>query len=544
MIVFRNINPIEVNESEGRVIVEIDPIASEITEPTELEISTTNGSAIGTVFNELGVGVDFSPVASSIVTIDPQDPDSLTLAIGITDDEIAEPDEDFQLQVTSLADGNLNGTATVEIIDNDSDEETDDSLVVDRLLPQITIDNVEQLEGDNGSTDFEFTVSLSESSTEAIAVDYTTINGTGESQDRIENNSAIDLADYIPTNGTLEFEPGETTQTIVVEVLADSLSLAEEAPGETFSVNLSNVFNAEIETILGTGTILDDDLNDDLDAETEESQLTFLQLDDRTIIEGDEGETTTEELTVRLVDANGEPVVAEEDVTFEYSTIDITAAANVDYEFISSQFGTIVTGQSSVNIPITIIGDAAVESDETFLLTLSERETEITILDNDGSEELEIEDFRDNSVFRFFNSDTGGYFYTASETERDFVQQNLEDYVLERSSYASVNPEAENAEEIYRFYNPSTGGYFYTASEIERDAVIDNLDEFVFENIAFYAFDTQLENTIPVYRFFETNNGVHFYTADETERAFVEDNLANYNFEGIAFYALSPETDL
>lgn len=541
MIIFKNINPIEVSEGEEQIIVEIDPIASEITAPTEFEIFTTNGSAISTVFDSSGVGVDFNPIASSLVVVDPQDPDTLSFAIDITDDEIIEPDENFQFEIASLTDETLNGTATVNIVDNDGDNEIDD-LVVDRLLPQITIDSVEQLEGDGDSSEFEFTVSLSAASTEAIAVDYITVDGTGESADRLENNIAIDLADYIPVNGTLEFEPGETTQTLAVTVLADDFALANETPGETFSVSLSNAVNGEIVSIFGTGTILDDDFNQP--EEDEDGQPTFLQLDEGRIIEGDDGEITTEELTVRLVNANGEPVVAEEDITFEYSTVDVTAAADVDYQFIDSQTGTIATGQSSVNIPIAIIGDPAIEPDETFLLTLAERETEIIIIDNDSSEALDLEDFQENNVFRFFNSDTGGYLYTASDTERNFVQQNLENYILERSSYASVDSDAENAEEIYRFYNPNTGGYFYTASEIERDAVINSLDEFVYENIAFYAFDTELENTIPVYRFFETNNGVHFYTADETERAFVEDNLSNYNFEGIAFYALPPTTDL
>lgn len=545
MIVFRNPSPIEVSEGNGQIILEIDPIASEITTPAEVAIFTTNGSAVSTVFNDGTAGVDFSPIDNPSITIDPDNPDSLSFAIDLTDDAIAEPDENFQFQVTSSVEENLNGVADIIIVDNDRDDiiidEPEPDLLVEELLPQISIASVEQLEGDGGNTDFEFVVNLSEPSTEAIAVDYTTADGTAEAKARLENNQTVDLADYVPLNGTLEFEPGATERSIMVEVLADTLPLNAEAAEETFFVNLANAVNAEIEVVLGTGTILDDDLDDTDDAT--DSLLPFLSLEDKTFIEGDEGDTVAE-LRVNLVDANNEPVVAEEDLTFSYSTTDINAAADIDYEFISSQTATIPQGKSGVNIPITIIGDAIIEADEIFLVTLADRETEITILDDDSVGELEIEDFRANDVFRFLNSDTGGYLYTASEIEQDFVAQNLDNYTLEQSSFASVNPDAEEAEEIYRFYNPSTGGYFYTASEIERDAILNNLDEFVFENIGFYVFDTAIENTVPVYRFFETNNGIHFYTANENERAFVRDNLPNYNFEGIAFYALPAESNV
>lgn len=548
MIVFRNLNPIEINEGDGQIILEIDPSASGIIEETAVEISTIDASAISTSLNDDGTGIDFNAVNNLTTNIDPNNPDTLTFTIDIIDDAIAEADEEFQVQVAATDDGNLNGTATVTIKDNDR--------VIDELLPGIFITDVAQSEGNTGTTNFEFTVSLSQPSEEIITVDYATADGTGEAEDRIEDANVIDLADYTPTTGTLEFNPGETTKTITVEVLTDTNNLPAENPKETFFVNLANASNANFEQFVGTGTILDDEQDDGIN-----DQLPFLELDTATLVEGNLGENSTQELTVNLVDSNGDLLLATTDIAFAYRTVDLTAAAGVDYEFIATQTATIPQGQSSISIPITIIGDNQVELNETFSVVLSEINsdlvqfgnleselaTEITIQNDDGGinepdNPDPNDDFQGNTVFRFYNSTTGVHFYTASEPERDFVETNLNNYELEKPSYASVNPENfDNTAEIYRFFHPITGGHFYTTDETERDFVIDNLDDFVFEDVAFYAFETNVDNTIPVYRFFETTTGVHFYTADEAEKAFVEDNLSNYNFEGIAYYALPIE---
>lgn len=593
MIVFNNTNPLEVKEGDGSITIEIDPVASEITEPTEVEISTVNGSALSTDFTNSGVGVDFSAIDSLTTTIDPDNPDTLNFTIDITEDAIAEPEENFQFQVTATEDPDLNGTGTVLIIDDDGttelepelevelEPEPEPELEVERLLPSIAINSVEQSEGDSGNTKFEFTVSLSEPSEEPITVDYSTTEGTAESEARFEGTELVDAADYIPSNGTLEFAPGETEKTIVVEVIANPESLADETEPETFSVNLSNASNADLDQFIGTGTIL----NSEIETESDNSELPLLQLDNQSFPEGNLGENTAQNLTVSLIDSNGEPVVATEEINFTYRTVDINAAANLDYEFIPEQTATIDEGESETTISLTIIGDEDLESEESLNIVLSdvdselvqfgndqsELETVITIQDDDSvdnsednpepseleppedeSEDLDVEEEIDNNdligniVFRFSNSDTGGYLYTASDTEKEFIEDNLDNYQLENSSFASVDPQTENATDVFRFFNASTGGYLYTTSSTERDFIEDNLGEFAFENVAFSAFASEIEEveTVPVYRFFEINTGVHLYTADETERTFIEDNLSNYSAEGVAFYALPAESDL
>ena len=91
-------------------------------------------------------------------------------------------------------------------------------------------------EGNSGTTDAVFTVSLSEPSDQTATVHYAT-------QDR----SAIAGSDYLATSGTLTFAPGQTVQTISVPVVGDRLG--EEV--EAFDVILSNPTGAILHDYLG-----------------------------------------------------------------------------------------------------------------------------------------------------------------------------------------------------------------------------------------------------------------------------------------------------
>ena len=69
------------------------------------------------------------------------------------------------------------------------------------------------------------------------------------------NGSAISGEDYLPLSGKLEFLPGETSKTILVQVIGDQ----DPEAGETMSVTLSNPTNATIADGQGEGTIVDDE---------------------------------------------------------------------------------------------------------------------------------------------------------------------------------------------------------------------------------------------------------------------------------------------
>lgn len=106
------------------------------------------------------------------------------------------------------------------------------------------IDNVELAEGNAGTRAFTFTVSLSESSTTPVTVQFSTRNGTAQAG-----------SDYVATSGTLTFAPGDLTQQITVQVNGDT----QQEEIEVFFVDLSNATGATIGDAEGLGRIFNDD---------------------------------------------------------------------------------------------------------------------------------------------------------------------------------------------------------------------------------------------------------------------------------------------
>jgi hypothetical protein len=108
----------------------------------------------------------------------------------------------------------------------------------------ISINDVTKAEGNARTTLFTFTVTLSAASSQAVTVNYATVNGT-----------ATAGSDYLAKSGSIMFAPGETTKTITVTVNGDK----QKEANETFFVNLSGAVGGEIIDDQGLGTILTDD---------------------------------------------------------------------------------------------------------------------------------------------------------------------------------------------------------------------------------------------------------------------------------------------
>jgi len=99
-------------------------------------------------------------------------------------------------------------------------------------------------EGDFGSaTTATFTVSLSRASALTVTVDYTTVDGTATAGE-----------DYFGESGTISFAPGQTGQTITIDIVGDAIPELDE----DFSIVLSNSDGAFIADTIGRGTIVDD----------------------------------------------------------------------------------------------------------------------------------------------------------------------------------------------------------------------------------------------------------------------------------------------
>ena len=114
----------------------------------------------------------------------------------------------------------------------------------------ISINDVAITEGNSGIAQARFTVNLDNPSTFPISVDYSTQDGTGITGARAGQ-------DYLSVGGTLQFSPGQTSQTIIVPIVGDTTPELDE----TFFVNLRNHVNAALTRSGAIGTIVNDDAN-------------------------------------------------------------------------------------------------------------------------------------------------------------------------------------------------------------------------------------------------------------------------------------------
>jgi len=157
------------------------------------------------------------------------------VSIGIIGDTNVEPDENFFM--------NLGATSGATIADNQGVGTiiNDDGLA----SPGISINNVTVTEGNSGTVNANFTVSLTASSASTITVNYATA----------DNTATVANLDYVTNAGVVTFTPGQTSQPVTIVVNGDTSFEANE----TFFVNLTTPANGIIIKAQGTGTITNDD---------------------------------------------------------------------------------------------------------------------------------------------------------------------------------------------------------------------------------------------------------------------------------------------
>ena len=139
-------------------------------------------------------------------------------------------------------------------------------------------------------------------------------------------------------------------------------------------------------------------------------------------------------------------------------------------------------------------------------------------------------------VYRFVNVNTGGHFFTISETEKNDVLQNKTWFRSEGVGFNAYPTQQPGTLPVYRFFNTTGQGYFYTIYESERDYVVQNLKAFTYEGVAFFAYPTVQPGTLPIYRFQNTRASAHFFTIYENEKDTVIQNYNWFLFEGVSYY--------
>ena len=163
--------------------------------------------------------------ASGSVTFVPGDTYE-EVSITVVDDNIHEGDENFLVQFANPVNAILGGIGGAGIA----------TIVEDESLPTIKpIGVLVNPEGDTGSTIHNIVVQLSHPSSTPITADYASLD--------IPANPTIAASgsDYVgPFNGVVTFAPGETTQTVPVEILGDTVDEPPTLWGEWGLVGFSN----------------------------------------------------------------------------------------------------------------------------------------------------------------------------------------------------------------------------------------------------------------------------------------------------------------
>ncbi len=280
-------------------------------------------------------GSDYT-AASGSLTFSPGET-SKTVTVNILGDTDDEPDETFFL--------NLSNPTNADIIDGQGQA----TIIDDDGLPSLTVGDASLTEGDSGSQAMTFQVHLSPAAAQTVQVQYATADGT-----------ATAGSDYTAANGTLTFAPGETSKTVTVNILGDTV----DEDNETFTLNLSNPSNANIADGQGIGTITDDDTS-------------MVSISDATAIEPDSGSRPMV-FTVRLSIPNSRQV------TVDYTTLSGygSATEGSDYQAAS---GTVAfpPGSTAQQFSVPILADDEDEAREDFYVRLSNA-VNAAIADYDG----------------------------------------------------------------------------------------------------------------------------------------------------------------
>jgi chitinase len=267
-------------------------------------------------------GEDYEAVSGTLNI--PAGTTSAQLLATINGDDCFEEDETFSITLSNIsANAQLVAGSATATISNDD------------LRRSLSVADAEIIEGDTGTSEMLFTVSLDSTSCFATAANYTS------------NIVTASDTDFVVETQSFTIPAGDTSVQIPVTINGDTIYESDE----TLTVNIEDT-PAHIEVGDGEafGTIRTDDLPP-------------LTISGAEILEGDDVTT----IMVFSVDLAG----ITNDISFDFATSDISATvADNDYTAAS---GTIVipAGETHANIDVEVSGDLAPESHEDLRVTLS-----------------------------------------------------------------------------------------------------------------------------------------------------------------------------
>jgi len=215
-----------------------DPVTEGETAVFEIRLSETTTLDMQVDYATGSGGLTATPgedyVRTSGTAVIPAGQTSVTVAVPTIDDALDEPDETFGFFISNAVNANITGSeGGTSILDNDEAS----------VVPNVFVASPDPVtEGDTAV----FEIRLSEATTLDVQVDYTTGSG---------GLTATPDEDYVRTRGTAVIPAGQTSVTVAVPTIDDTL----DEPDETFGFFISNAVNANITSSEGGTSILDND---------------------------------------------------------------------------------------------------------------------------------------------------------------------------------------------------------------------------------------------------------------------------------------------
>ena len=306
-------NPtVSVGEGAGSATINVSRISG-ATGGVSVNFATLNGTATA--------GSDYTTTSGTLTFGDGET--SKSIAVPILQDTIYEGNESFGVTLSAPGGGAILATpsaGTVTIIDDD-------------VPSHATIADVRVTEGNSGTTDAVFTVTLSPAASNPSSVQWSTSSGT-----------ATAGSDFTAAAGTLNFAAGESQKTIAVSIIGDALY----EPDETFTVALTNPVNLIVDRAVATGTIVNDD------------PQPVITADDVRVTEGNSGTTS---VTIKV--KSSQPITA----TINYATVDESARGGSD--FVTASGSVDFNNETEKQFTVAVNGDTTPEPDERFFVHLS-----------------------------------------------------------------------------------------------------------------------------------------------------------------------------
>ncbi|MBT3374776.1 MAG: hypothetical protein HN406_04215, partial [Lentisphaerae bacterium] len=376
------------------------------------------------------------------------------------------------VDVTVLSDGIVEATETVTITSlAKTSGDVDISVGTNNASLDITDDDTAQVSvaqttdgNEQGPVDGVFALTQSAQSSTNTVVSYS-----------IAGTAAAD-SDYTALSGSATIAAGATSATITVPVTNDALVEATE----TVTVTVTTVTSGDPQISIDGG-----DASASLD-----------------IIDNDKASITVDNISVAedgaFSFAVSSDAAASEDMTVLAGTAGGTASSGVDFTAFSSQLVTISAGATSETVTVTVADDAIVETNETFLLNLTDARfngttdaTRIEIGDSQGQAVIENNDTASISINDITVVEDGTFTFTVTSDR----QASRALAVLASTAAGTATPPGDFAAIIDQTVTIAAGATTQTVTvTVIDDQLVEDAETFVV-NLSDPEFDSGTDAT-------------------------------------------------